>query len=75
MTSRVCFHTEALTAELIRNFLEQNGLHPLPLSSTAAMKAVQGVRGFDIEVPAQEAEQARMILSNHPHARQFVILD
>lgn len=75
MTSRVCFHTEALTAEMIRNLLEQNGLHPLPLSATAAMKAVQGLRGFDIEVPAQEAEVARTILANHPHARQFVILE
>ena len=75
MTSRVCFHTEALTAEMIRNLLEQYGLHPLPLSSTAAVKSVQGVRGFDIEVPDQEAELATEILSEHHHARQFVVLD
>jgi hypothetical protein len=75
MTSRVCFHKDALAAEMMRSFLERNGLHPLPLSLTAAIKAMDGVGGHDIEVPDQEAAQARKLLSDHHYARQFVISD
>jgi hypothetical protein len=53
-------------AEAVIGWLRTAGLHPAELGLTAPLPFERMERKFPIEVPAEEAEKARIALENRP---------
>jgi hypothetical protein len=66
MFAKVCFHRDFAAAEMIRNLLEENGLHPMKLDYSAHVSLAGAEQGYFVEVPKQEVDLAKAVLSaNH----------
>ena len=65
MFTQVCCHRDAFMAEMSRNLLEEQGLHPLKLDYSANVCFKGSVQGYFVEVPDEEADLAKSILSEN----------
>jgi|GEM_PF-6457580 hypothetical protein len=72
MFTQVCCHRIAAMAEMARIVLEEHGLHPLPLNYSANVSFKGNVQGYFLEVPDQEADLARTILSKNNQEKYIV---
>ena len=72
MFSRVCFHHDLTTSEIIRNLLTENGLHPTKLDYSAHVSVAGAEQGYFVEVPQQEAERAEKILVENNWAKYII---
>ncbi len=72
MFAKVCFHYDFAISELIRNMLTDNGLHPAKLIYSGHVSLVGADQGYFVEVPFQEAEQAKKVLEENNLAKFIV---
>jgi hypothetical protein len=73
MFTKVCFHRDLATAEMIRNLLEARGLHPMKLDYSAHVSVAGAEQGYFIEVPNQEVDQARAVLTDSNLEKHIVV--
>jgi hypothetical protein len=72
MFVKVGFHREFAAAEMIRNLLEENGLHPMKLDYSAHLSIAGAEQGYFIEIPKQEVDLAKTILSENNLGKYIV---
>ncbi len=72
MFAKVCFHYDLAISELIRNMLTDNGLHPAKIDFSALVSMAGAQQGYFVEVPLQEAEQAKKVLEENNLAKFIV---
>ncbi len=65
MFSKVSFHHDLGMSEIVRNLLSENGIHPAKLDYSAHVSVAGAEQGYFIEVPKQEVELAKKILSQN----------
>ena len=70
MFTKVCFHRDLFVAEMIRNLLEESGLHPMKLDYSASVAGAE--QGYYIVVPQQEVAEARQVLSDNDF-QKFIV--
>jgi hypothetical protein len=73
MFTKVCFHPNSAAAEMIRNLLEEDGLHPMKLDYSAHVSVAGAEQGYFIEVPKQEADRAKAVLSKNNLEKYTVV--
>lgn len=62
MFVRIAFLRTLAEAQRIQSLLESEGLHPVPIDSSAHVTVAGAEQGYHLEVPRREVEAAREIL-------------